>query len=185
MGLPYFRRIPPRRHSGSNPAVAGMKDHGKLGRGHDFVKRVDGTVVRMKLLERRVQLEAANSTRIDQPLGLAHGFVATGWIHAGESHHDVAIRSRERHHFVIRNGRPSGKTLIHRENHAADLARAIVVGQIVPAVGNARVAKILARRFVRRVTRRFRFKVHVRIDGDQLVKVKRLVSHSRDPIWLV
>ena len=68
-----------------------------------------------------MQFEPFHAPR-NQPLRLADRLRAAHRIHAGERHHDVAVRLREVCHDVIRNLRSAGQALIDRKHDAADLA---------------------------------------------------------------
>ena len=67
IGLPYFSAdAASASHSAADTAVPGVEDHRHLRFRENFVKRIDGSVVCLELLDRWVQLESANTTCGDQ-----------------------------------------------------------------------------------------------------------------------
>ena len=78
-----------------------MKNHRELRFGDHFIKRIGGFVVGVKLLQRRMQLEAANAASGDQTPRFLHGIRAAHWIDAREGHHDIAVVGRERSDVIV------------------------------------------------------------------------------------
>ena len=60
------------RHAGPDPAVPGVKEHGKARFREDFIERIRDAIVRKKLLQRRMKLQAPNAAPRNQPPRLAH-----------------------------------------------------------------------------------------------------------------
>src|SRR5678815_461945 len=66
-------------HSCSDSTVSGVNDDGQLCLRDDFVKRVNTSIVCMKLLQRWVKFESAH-TQFDQPPRLPNGFCSAHGI---------------------------------------------------------------------------------------------------------
>src|SRR6185295_746116 len=84
------------------------------------------TIVRLELLKRRMQLESSSSPG-NKPLGLAQSCLATRWIDAGESNHDVRVLCSEARDIFIGNRRPARQRFVDAERNTTDLARAVVI----------------------------------------------------------
>ena len=106
-----------------------MKQHRQPGFGEDLVERVGEAVVGEELLDRRVQLEAANAAAGNQPPRLGDRGRAAVRIDADERHRDVGVVARERQDVVVGEVRPAGQPFVDGEDDAAHLSRAVVLRQ--------------------------------------------------------
>ena len=119
-------------HPGSDSAVSGVKEHRQARFREDLVERIRDAIVGEELLQRRMQLQAANAAAGDEPPRLAHRFGASCRIEADERHRDIGVPGGEFDDGVVGDLRPSGQLLVDGEDDAADLPRAVVLGERVP-----------------------------------------------------
>jgi hypothetical protein len=118
-----------------------------------------------------MQLEAFHAAP-DQSSSFRQSFGAACWIHAGEGHNNVAVFLGESGHIVVRNLGPAGEAFVDRKDHAADFARAVIVGQFFTASGDARVAEVFPGSQIGCVVLDVRLYMDVSIDGDEFARGK-------------
>src|SRR4030095_2354173 len=95
--------------------------------GEYFVQRIGYPVIRRKLLERRMQLEAVNFAGRNQPPCVSDRFWTSVRIHAGEGDRDIGVFLRKFDHLIIGDQRASGKRLFYRKYDASHVARPVIV----------------------------------------------------------
>ncbi len=99
-----------------------------------------------------MQMTTSDFVRSHQPTGFGNACLSTMRIDAGEGDGNVQILGRKFHRPVIRYHRPARQPFIDREDHARDLARAVVFRQCPMVVAGAAFSKVFFRRpFGRRV----------------------------------
>src|SRR5215475_10589474 len=94
-------------HSGADAAVARVKDDRQARFGDHFIKWINRAIVRLKLLQWRMELESSRAG-LNQAPYLGYGFGAARRVNAGEGNHDVRVFGRESQDFVVWNHRSSG-----------------------------------------------------------------------------
>ncbi len=169
-------------HARADPAVPGVEQHGQPRRLDDLVERVDPRIVRLELLQRRVQLEAARSGG-DEPLRLRERPRPAHRVDARERDEDVRVRRRRGEHVVVRHRGPSGQPFVDGEEHARHAPLAIVRRDRVERERHAGRAEV-APRGGGRVVRLALLGVRVDVDVDRAQRVDvEGGRHRRSSSW--
>jgi len=116
-----------------------------------------------------MKLEALDSEVADQPPRFLCARRSLGRIDRAESHHDVVVLGGCLGDFLIgKTSEPALAFGIHRKNHAADLALAVVVRDLLHRQFFALLAEVFAHRFalleffrVGKLLRRMRMRMNV------------------------
>jgi len=131
------------------PAVAGVKNHRQLRLGQHLIERISDLIVGVEALQGRMQFESANTPMAIRTPGFAYSARAASGIDTGEGHDRCrCFQPRTRRTSSLgTGGRPVRRSSTEKD-HAADLARAVVFGELLAAACGAGIAEIFLGRFV-------------------------------------
>ena len=118
---------PPPRIPAPTPVWPGVEQRRQPRLGNRLVENVCAAVVREEFLQRRMEFEALDPEVADQPPCLARAHAPFRRIDAGECDHHVAVLGRELGDLLVGDSLLAARPLaVDREDHAADIARAII-----------------------------------------------------------
>ena len=152
--------------------MTGVDDDRQL-RGFDhFVERIDRRIVGKERLRLRVQFEAADLARGDQPFGLANPRRAARRIDADERDDDIVVTFGKREHVVVADVGPRLILSVDGEHDARHAPLAIVRRHVVERLRWLDVAEVFRRLHQHRifVGRAGRPRVDVNVDRIDLIE---------------
>jgi hypothetical protein len=135
------------RHARTDAGLAGVEERDRAFLGDRLVERIGPAFVGKEALHGGMELEALDAMLAHQAPRLARAGLALGRIDRGERDHDVAVGGGDLGHFLVLVAAEAGLALgIDGEDHAGDLAVAIILGRLLDgrqhAVGAGRVPEI-------------------------------------------
>src|SRR5262245_52048363 len=173
---------PAPRHARADPGLAAVKERDRALRGDRLVEHIRAVVVGIEALGRGMELEPLDAEIAHQAARLLGAGATLGWIDRGERDHDIAVLVGDAGDLLVRVAAVTALLLaVDREDHAADLALAIIVGDrrrrellaLVAEIGPHRLALGALIR-IERLARRMG--VGVDVDRDQGIEIPHTLS---------
>jgi hypothetical protein len=172
------------RQAGADPGLAGVEERDDAELLQRRVQRVVRGVVRLEVLQARVELEAPDAVLGHQPAGLVDDGRPAARVDGAERDQDVAVRGGRLGHVLAGDRRVAhGPLGVDGEDHRGHRPLAVVRGDLVDrrraVVGAAEVRRRRGQQLVvqRQVPGAVRLDVDVHVDGGQPPGVRSRLDH--------